>query len=186
MKFLFHAVANLSCPLWLKNIRLLDSHGMSLNPTIALGMWCYPGFQPYLLLAPITLWASCYPCCLHRLDGHWHPPAFAQDLSEAGMHLRVTLFCDLPIIQWPSQISPLRNQPWFLYPHRSFFPFASVAHPMTICSSAHWMWVCLSPSCLSTSSEQAQHLAQSYKTAGTYELSPRTGGGVWWPSEGLP
>lgn len=35
MKLLFHAVANpnLSCPLWLKNIRLLDSHGMSLNLT---------------------------------------------------------------------------------------------------------------------------------------------------------
>lgn len=92
------------------------------------GMWYYPCFQAFKHLASfLSPWLCSQPAVLlsQKAPGALPSPAFAQDIPEAGMHpgfLLRWLFCVLPIIQWPLQISPpLRSHPWLLEPHGSLF-----------------------------------------------------------------
>lgn len=83
--FLFNTVATMSCPLWFKNIQLPDSRDTSVNPSRDWGPQECDVTLAFIVSSscPAALQSS---CCPHRLHGHCHPPVFAQDIPEAGMH----------------------------------------------------------------------------------------------------
>lgn len=102
--------------------------------------------------------SSCpYP---QRLHGHCYPPAFSRDIPEAGIHPGFLLGW-LYSVSSPSLSDHHRSHlrevtPGSLTPMDHFLPFASVALSRIILCSAWRMQVCLSPSYISTLSEQAQ------------------------------
>lgn len=146
--------------LWSKNIRLLDLHDnkcQSFQRWGASGMWRCPHFQPHLLYVPMAL----------------NPPAFAQDIPEAGMHWAFS-WGDCPVSSPSCSDHISKKSPFSLTPTDHFLPFTSIARSVIVCCLAHWTGVCPSPSYLSTSSEQAQDLALSCETPGTRGPSPWT------------